>query len=63
MRTSLDSLRKPSYLLSIYFRAITTENAAVGTKVVEVSATDEDQGLNGKVTYKIISGNKKGKSL
>lgn len=38
----------------------TTENVAVGTKVVQIFAIDNDQGVNKKVTYKIIGGNSKG---
>ncbi|KAG6455040.1 hypothetical protein O3G_MSEX009016 [Manduca sexta] len=32
------------------------EDAAIGSSVVTISATDLDSGLNGKVTYKITSG-------
>jgi len=36
------------------------ENVAVNTKVIQVEATDRDQGNNAKVHYSIISGNVKG---
>ncbi|KAL0962784.1 hypothetical protein UPYG_G00345400 [Umbra pygmaea] len=36
------------------------ENVAVNTKVVQVEATDKDEGNNAKVHYSIISGNVKG---
>uniref|UniRef100_A0A3B5B7U1 Cadherin EGF LAG seven-pass G-type receptor 1 n=1 Tax=Stegastes partitus TaxID=144197 RepID=A0A3B5B7U1_9TELE len=36
------------------------ENVAVNTKVIQVEATDEDEGNNAKVHYSIISGNVKG---
>uniref|UniRef100_A0A3B3SA85 Cadherin EGF LAG seven-pass G-type receptor 1 n=1 Tax=Paramormyrops kingsleyae TaxID=1676925 RepID=A0A3B3SA85_9TELE len=36
------------------------ENIAVNTEVVQVDATDKDEGNNGKVTYSIISGNVRG---
>ncbi|XP_062317832.1 cadherin EGF LAG seven-pass G-type receptor 1-like [Osmerus eperlanus] len=36
------------------------ENVAVNTKVVQVQATDKDEGNNAKVHYSIISGNVKG---
>uniref|UniRef100_A0A7N6AZJ4 Cadherin EGF LAG seven-pass G-type receptor 1a n=1 Tax=Anabas testudineus TaxID=64144 RepID=A0A7N6AZJ4_ANATE len=36
------------------------ENVAVNTKVIQVEATDKDEGNNAKVQYSIISGNIKG---
>uniref|UniRef100_A0A7N8YR41 Cadherin EGF LAG seven-pass G-type receptor 1 n=1 Tax=Mastacembelus armatus TaxID=205130 RepID=A0A7N8YR41_9TELE len=36
------------------------ENVAVNTKVIQVEATDRDEGNNAKVHYSIISGNVKG---
>lgn len=36
------------------------ENVAVNTKVIQVEATDKDEGNNAKVHYSIISGNVKG---
>uniref|UniRef100_A0A665WXR0 Cadherin EGF LAG seven-pass G-type receptor 1 n=1 Tax=Echeneis naucrates TaxID=173247 RepID=A0A665WXR0_ECHNA len=36
------------------------ENVAVNTKVIQVEATDKDEGNNGKVHYSIINGNIKG---
>ncbi|CAB1440354.1 unnamed protein product, partial [Pleuronectes platessa] len=36
------------------------ENVAVNTKVIQVDATDKDEGNNAKVHYSIISGNVKG---
>ncbi|XP_047431473.1 cadherin EGF LAG seven-pass G-type receptor 1 isoform X3 [Mugil cephalus] len=36
------------------------ENVAVSTKVIQVEATDRDEGNNAKVHYSIISGNVKG---
>lgn len=36
------------------------ENVAVNTKVIQVEATDKDEGNNAKVHYSIISGNIKG---
>ncbi|XP_036005287.1 cadherin EGF LAG seven-pass G-type receptor 1 isoform X4 [Fundulus heteroclitus] len=36
------------------------ENVAVDTKVIQVEATDKDEGNNAKVQYSIISGNVKG---
>ncbi|XP_029019748.1 cadherin EGF LAG seven-pass G-type receptor 1 isoform X5 [Betta splendens] len=36
------------------------ENVAVNTKVIQVEATDKDEGNNAKVQYSIISGNVKG---
>uniref|UniRef100_A0A8C3AZF1 Cadherin EGF LAG seven-pass G-type receptor 1 n=1 Tax=Cyclopterus lumpus TaxID=8103 RepID=A0A8C3AZF1_CYCLU len=36
------------------------ENVAVNTKVIQVDATDRDEGNNAKVHYSIISGNVKG---
>ncbi|XP_049616876.1 cadherin EGF LAG seven-pass G-type receptor 1 isoform X5 [Syngnathus scovelli] len=36
------------------------ENVAINTKVIQVEATDKDQGNNAKVHYSIISGNVKG---
>uniref|UniRef100_A0A1I8MG36 Cadherin domain-containing protein n=1 Tax=Musca domestica TaxID=7370 RepID=A0A1I8MG36_MUSDO len=33
------------------------ESAAVGSKVIQVSATDRDSGKNGEIFYSIISGN------
>eukprot|EP00066_Takifugu_rubripes_P026394 XP_011615660.1 PREDICTED: cadherin EGF LAG seven-pass G-type receptor 1 [Takifugu rubripes] len=36
------------------------ENVAVNTKIVQVEATDKDEGNNAKVHYSIISGNIKG---
>ncbi|KAF7668280.1 hypothetical protein LDENG_00021540 [Lucifuga dentata] len=36
------------------------ENVAVNTKVIQVEATDKDEGTNAKVHYSIISGNVKG---
>lgn len=37
-----------------------SENVAVNTKVIQVEATDKDEGNNAKVHYSIISGNVKG---
>ncbi|XP_061571275.1 cadherin EGF LAG seven-pass G-type receptor 1 isoform X2 [Cololabis saira] len=36
------------------------ENVAVNTKIIQVEATDKDEGNNAKVHYSIISGNVKG---
>ncbi|XP_034530111.1 cadherin EGF LAG seven-pass G-type receptor 1 [Notolabrus celidotus] len=36
------------------------ENVAINTKVIQVEATDKDEGNNAKVHYSIISGNVKG---
>lgn len=33
------------------------ESAAVGSKVIQVSATDRDSGKNGEIVYSIVSGN------
>lgn len=42
------------------FSVQTSENAAVETVITQISATDTDIGLNGKLTYKLISGNEQG---
>ncbi|XP_035016836.2 protocadherin gamma-A11 isoform X26 [Hippoglossus stenolepis] len=43
---------EPVFTQSVY-KASIQENAAVGTVVVRVTATDADHGLNGKITYSI----------
>uniref|UniRef100_A0A8C5MTU4 FAT atypical cadherin 2 n=1 Tax=Leptobrachium leishanense TaxID=445787 RepID=A0A8C5MTU4_9ANUR len=44
----------PTFVRSLY-HGIFNENSPVGTKIVQVSATDADIGNNGKVTYTLIS--------
>uniref|UniRef100_T1JHZ3 Uncharacterized protein n=1 Tax=Strigamia maritima TaxID=126957 RepID=T1JHZ3_STRMM len=39
------------------YQVIIPENEAVNSSIVVVKATDQDRGLNGKVTYQIINGN------
>ncbi|MED6272437.1 bahd acyltransferase [Characodon lateralis] len=38
-----------------FYLAEVMENSPPGTKVIEVSATDEDSGLNGQITYSFIN--------
>ncbi|XP_044747791.1 cadherin-related tumor suppressor [Coccinella septempunctata] len=38
------------------YSASKPENASIGTSVLQVSATDVDEGLNGRVRYSIVSG-------
>ncbi|XP_037803520.1 fat-like cadherin-related tumor suppressor homolog [Penaeus monodon] len=46
----------PQFLATLYNGTV-TETAAVGTAVTEVVAIDRDKGVNGDITYSIISGN------
>ncbi|XP_063697547.1 cadherin-related tumor suppressor [Culicoides brevitarsis] len=39
-----------------HYSASIAENASIGTSVLQVSATDTDEGYNGEVRYSIISG-------
>jgi hypothetical protein len=39
------------------YKANVVESAATGTKLLEVSAEDDDDGNNGKVTYSVVAGN------
>lgn len=45
----------PQFLATLYNGTV-TETAAVGTAVTEVVAVDRDKGVNGDITYSIISG-------
>lgn len=45
----------PQFLATLYNGTV-TETAAVGTAVTEVVAIDRDKGVNGDITYSIISG-------
>ena len=45
------------------YQSVINSNAAVGTEVLKVSATDADQGENAKITYAIVEGNDEGGSF
>jgi hypothetical protein len=42
------------------FSVQTSESSSVGTIIVQISASDDDIGHNGKLTYKLVSGNQQG---
>ena len=48
------------WIKSLFLSVQISESATVGTVVVQVSASDSDIGLNGKLTYKLVSGNEQG---
>ncbi|XP_045556594.1 cadherin-23 [Salmo salar] len=49
---------RPIFLQNSYETSI-LENVPIGTSILQVQATDADQGENGRVLYKILSGNSK----
>ncbi|CAL4102728.1 unnamed protein product, partial [Meganyctiphanes norvegica] len=49
----------PKFIRQPYHGQI-SEGATIGTQVIRISATDEDEGLNGDVVYTIVEGNKDG---
>ncbi|KAJ7336040.1 Cadherin EGF LAG seven-pass G-type receptor 2 [Desmophyllum pertusum] len=49
---------KPAFSLPFY-QASVLENTAIQTNILRVVATDPDDGLNGLVTFSIVSGNTK----
>lgn len=50
-------------IFPIFASATISENAAVGQSVVQVRATDADTGSNAQITFRIISGDDRGKDL
>uniref|UniRef100_A0A4W5Q4X2 Cadherin-23 n=1 Tax=Hucho hucho TaxID=62062 RepID=A0A4W5Q4X2_9TELE len=50
---------RPIFLQNSYETSI-LENVPIGSSILQVQATDSDQGENGMVLYRILSGNSKG---
>ncbi|KAL0964189.1 hypothetical protein UPYG_G00320520 [Umbra pygmaea] len=50
---------KPIFLQNNYETSV-LENVPVDTRIIQVQATDADQGENGRVLYRIMSGNSEG---
>ncbi|XP_031655229.1 cadherin-23 [Oncorhynchus kisutch] len=50
---------RPIFLQNSYETSI-LENVPIGSSILQVQATDSDQGENGRVLYRILSGNSKG---
>ena len=50
----------PNYFTNSEYRITVSSEANIGTTVVTVAAFDEDEGLNGELTYTITSGNDPG---
>ncbi|XP_040296233.1 protocadherin Fat 2 [Bufo bufo] len=49
----------PHFITSVYEGSV-SDSSTAGTEVLQVRATDKDQGLNGKIQYSIQSGNNEG---
>ena len=57
----MDSNDHSPYFTSSEYRITVSSEANIGTTVVTVAAFDEDEGLNGQLTYTITSGNDLGR--